>query len=99
MATLEQALEMASELPPEQPQMLADARPNQSPVPNGTADSPRNLLHPAQATNAARDKVHQRALRKLGWRVIVFWECETNTKSVLMLARKLKLTHEQSAGT
>ncbi|MEO6034310.1 MAG: hypothetical protein ABIQ35_03560 [Verrucomicrobiota bacterium] len=27
--------------------------------------------------NAARDKVHQRALRKLGWRVLVLWECET----------------------
>jgi DNA mismatch endonuclease (patch repair protein) len=27
--------------------------------------------------NAARDKVHQRVLRKLGWRSIVIWECET----------------------
>src|SRR5213596_1549254 len=27
--------------------------------------------------NAARDKLHQRALRKLGWRSIVVWECET----------------------
>lgn len=26
--------------------------------------------------NAARDKLHQAALRKLGWRVIVIWECE-----------------------
>ncbi|MEO5803021.1 MAG: very short patch repair endonuclease [Verrucomicrobiota bacterium] len=26
--------------------------------------------------NAARDKLHQRALKKLGWRVIVIWECE-----------------------
>ena len=25
--------------------------------------------------NAARDKLHQAALRKLGWRVIVIWEC------------------------
>ena len=27
--------------------------------------------------NVARDKVHARALRKLGWRVVVVWECET----------------------
>jgi DNA mismatch endonuclease (patch repair protein) len=27
--------------------------------------------------NAARDKLHQRALRKLGWRSVVVWECET----------------------
>jgi DNA mismatch endonuclease (patch repair protein) len=26
--------------------------------------------------NAARDKLHARALRKLGWRVVVVWECE-----------------------
>jgi DNA mismatch endonuclease (patch repair protein) len=26
--------------------------------------------------NAARDKLHQHALRKLGWRIIVVWECE-----------------------
>jgi DNA mismatch endonuclease, patch repair protein len=27
--------------------------------------------------NAARDEVHRKALRKLGWRPIVIWECET----------------------
>jgi len=27
--------------------------------------------------NAARDKIHQRALRKLGWRSLVVWECAT----------------------
>lgn len=27
--------------------------------------------------NAARDKAHRRALQKLGWRVVVVWECET----------------------
>ena len=27
--------------------------------------------------NAARDQLHQRALRKLGWRTLVVWECET----------------------
>ena len=32
--------------------------------------------------NAARDKLHQRALRKLGWRVIVIWECEDQEKKL-----------------
>jgi DNA mismatch endonuclease (patch repair protein) len=27
--------------------------------------------------NAARDKLHQHALRKFGWRTIVVWECRT----------------------
>jgi DNA mismatch endonuclease (patch repair protein) len=27
--------------------------------------------------NAARDEAHRKALRKLGWRVVVVWECET----------------------
>lgn len=27
--------------------------------------------------NAARDRLHSRALSKLGWKVIVIWECET----------------------
>jgi DNA mismatch endonuclease (patch repair protein) len=27
--------------------------------------------------NAARDRIHARALRKLGWKVLVVWECET----------------------
>ncbi|HKQ38769.1 MAG TPA: very short patch repair endonuclease [Verrucomicrobiae bacterium] len=26
--------------------------------------------------NAARDKLHQAALRRLGWRILVIWECE-----------------------
>ena len=26
--------------------------------------------------NAARDRVHRRALSKLGWKVVVVWECE-----------------------
>ena len=33
--------------------------------------------------NAARDKRHQRALKKLGWKVIVIWECKTeNLKKI-----------------
>lgn len=46
--------------------------------------------------NAARDKVHQRALRKLGWRSAVVWECETENpeklaRSVTRLIRRMLL--------
>ena len=40
--------------------------------------------------NAARDKLHQRALRKLGWRPMVIWECETEKpKALSRLSLKL----------
>src|SRR2546422_948230 len=40
--------------------------------------------------NAARDKLHQRALRKLGWRSIIIWECQTEkAETVERLNRKL----------
>jgi len=41
--------------------------------------------------NAARDKVHQRALRKLGWRPVVIWECETEKPDAMLrkLSRRL----------
>jgi DNA mismatch endonuclease (patch repair protein) len=33
--------------------------------------------------NAARDEVHWRVLKELGWRVVVVWECETEDLSRL----------------
>src|ERR1017187_6225302 len=40
--------------------------------------------------NTARDKLHQRALRKLGWRPMVIWECQTEKPKALdRLSRKL----------
>ena len=40
--------------------------------------------------NAARDKLHQRALRKLGWRSVVIWECQTEKpRSLEKLTRRL----------
>lgn len=33
--------------------------------------------------NAVRDKVQQRALRKLGWRSVVVWECQTENPQAL----------------
>ena len=41
--------------------------------------------------NAARDKVHQRALRKLGWRSVIVWECQTEKpKKIEALSRQLE---------
>src|SRR5258706_4511199 len=39
--------------------------------------------------NAARDKLQQAALKKLGWRVILIWECETT--EARSIGRKLTL--------
>jgi DNA mismatch endonuclease (patch repair protein) len=33
--------------------------------------------------NAARDKLHQHALQKLGWHTFVVWECETESPNAL----------------
>jgi DNA mismatch endonuclease (patch repair protein) len=41
--------------------------------------------------NAARDKLHRRALEKLGWRVFVVWECETEKSESLDRLRKVFL--------
>jgi len=38
--------------------------------------------------NRARDKQRQRELRQLGWRVMVIWECQT--KSITVLERRLR---------
>lgn len=34
--------------------------------------------------NVARDKHHERELRKLGWRALVIWECETESPETLV---------------
>ena len=39
--------------------------------------------------NAARDKVHRDALKKLGWRVIVVWECESESEALKRFSRWL----------
>jgi G:T-mismatch repair DNA endonuclease (very short patch repair protein) len=40
--------------------------------------------------NAARDKLHQRMLRQLGWHPVVIWECQTEKpKALERLRRKL----------
>ena len=45
------------------------------------------------AGNVARDQRNEEALRSLGWRVVVIWECETSSPAVLQraLARITKL--------
>ena len=38
--------------------------------------------------NAARDKLHQHALRKLGWLPMVIWECQTEKPKALKRLRQ-----------
>lgn len=41
--------------------------------------------------NAMRDRVHARALKTLGWRVVVIWECQTEKPALeKQLGRRLK---------
>jgi DNA mismatch endonuclease (patch repair protein) len=42
--------------------------------------------------NVARDARNERALRRLGWRVLIIWECETRTETEIKrtLAAKSK---------
>lgn len=41
--------------------------------------------------NVARDRRNHRALRKLGWEVIIIWECQTRRASMLAkLATRIK---------
>ncbi len=41
------------------------------------------------ARNVARDKRVRRQLRKLGWRTLVVWECQTPSKKLPALMRRL----------
>lgn len=41
------------------------------------------------AGNVARDEKSRRALRRLGWRVLTIWECETRSKSPEQLERRI----------
>jgi DNA mismatch endonuclease (patch repair protein) len=41
--------------------------------------------------NAARDKIKQRELRRLGWKVIVVWSCATEKDEEKLAARFLRL--------
>ena len=40
--------------------------------------------------NAVRDKASQRALRKLGWRLLVVWECQIRAERIEGLESKLR---------
>lgn len=42
--------------------------------------------------NAARDKVKRKALRKLGWNVIVIWECQTERPPEKLTSRLMQIS-------
>jgi len=39
--------------------------------------------------NKERDKTNKRVLEKLGWKVLIIWECQMNTRTINTLFRKL----------
>lgn len=43
-----------------------------------------------RSNNVLRDRHHGRHLRKLGWRVLVIWECETHRRRRTELVAKLR---------
>src|SRR5688572_19550605 len=46
--------------------------------------------------NAACDQLHQAALRKLGWRVIVIWECEAECDKCVRILRRQMMRRARS---
>lgn len=48
--------------------------------------------------NVARDRRNQRALRKLGWKVIVVWECQVLKNPLAVLSRILRMIGRDSKG-
>ena len=49
----------------------------------GTPKTNREYWIPKLRRNKERDEFAQRALRDLGWTVLVIWECELSDRSVL----------------
>lgn len=52
-----------------------------------TPSSNEGYWIPKLAGNVVRDRVNQRSLTKLGWKVLVIWECET--KDIAKLEKRL----------
>lgn len=46
-----------------------------------TPKTRRAYWGPKLERNRARDTANMRALRKLGWRVLIVWECQVETES------------------
>lgn len=40
--------------------------------------------------NVERDNNNKKLLRKLGWKVIVIWECEVNKEKIISMIKKIK---------
>lgn len=59
-----------------------------------TPKSRRDYWLPKFAANVERDRRKEEALKSLGWRVLVFWECEINDLN--SLKRRLAFTMRRS---
>lgn len=58
----------------------------------------RAFWEPKLEGNAARDQRHRTELRRQGWKVAVFWECETK-KPDKLIRRLERLLRDQPAHT
>jgi len=59
----------------------------------------RNFWRNKLEANAARDGVKEHALRVLGWKIIVLWECETKKPGKLISRLSRLLTLENCLST
>lgn len=51
---------------------------------------------PKLQKTAERDKQHQRLLNKLGWHVLVIWECQINEKNLEDLLQAIKVSDAEN---
>lgn len=59
----------------------------------------RDYWEPKLRRNATRDRSNVRRLRKLGWRVLVIWECQLGSNGRDALVRKLERFLELAPST
>ncbi len=57
---------------------------------SGNPKSNRKFWYPKLKANVERDERSRKALRKLGYKVIVVWECEINKKSWVIIENRIK---------
>ena len=56
----------------------------------------RDYWVPKLRKNQERDRLHQKRLQEMDWRVLVVWECETCSRSVLAQRLRKFLDYERS---
>lgn len=63
---------------------------------NRLPKSRKDYWEPKLKRNVERDTENQKALEKLGWEVMIVWECETRESNREELGRKIRLFLEKT---